>query len=44
MAVTQKFRIDQGEWCCAGCGAHMIEAADGEGVTMTHTDGCPEVS
>jgi len=40
----QRFRISQGEWVCAGCGAPMAEAADGEGVAMTHDAYCPEVS
>jgi len=40
----QRFRISQGEWVCNGCGAPMVEAADGEGVAMTHDAYCPEVS
>lgn len=39
-----RFRISQGEWVCAQCGAPMAEAPDGEGVVMTHGEGCRQVA
>jgi hypothetical protein len=44
MAVTQQFRIDHGDWVCAGCGAPMAEREADQAVVMTHADDCPEVS
>lgn len=43
--MKQRFRISNGEWVCAGCAAPMTEAEDDEGgVTMTHSESCPETS
>lgn len=43
--IQQRFRISQGEWVCAGCGAQMLEAADAEGgVMMDHEPSCEEVA
>lgn len=41
MDWTQQFRIDHGEWVCAGCGAPMTEGSEGN-VVMNHPASCPE--
>jgi hypothetical protein len=43
MEATQQFRIDHGEWVCAGCAAPMTEGPE-QNVEMTHETGCPELS
>jgi transcription initiation factor TFIIIB Brf1 subunit/transcription initiation factor TFIIB len=44
MAFTQRFRLDRGEWCCAGCGAVMTERTEDQAVVMNHRADCPETS
>ena len=44
MAFTQRFRIDNGEWVCGGCGAPMIERAEDQAVVMNHRADCPETA
>lgn len=41
---TWRFRISQGEWVCATCGAPMAEDTSGDGVVMVHKDGCGQVA
>jgi hypothetical protein len=45
VTMKQRFRISQGEWVCAGCGAPMTEAGDDNGgVIMAHDKDCAQVA